>query len=268
MKHSAEVPTRECAPNDRVEDFGAIKKTELELCIINDTLSIQVSATILCLSNPIEVEKETYIIPSDYICKQMKDLLNDNLFADITIKCGNEEFKVHKAMLASQSPVFKRMFQSNMKEKSSNVLEICDMEPAVVSDMLEYLYAGKPLRINELAKDLLYAANKYELPLLFTMCENELILSLTVENVAEIISLADQYQASNLEKFCLKLIQSRSVEIYKSEGWKKLVSNSSSNLLPRIWKGKQSEPLIRILQTLKRNAGFLKDTSCKVSVIS
>ena len=90
----------------------------------------------------------------------MISLLEDKLFTDMTIKCGDEEFKVHKAVLASQSPVFRKMFVSDMKEKWTSLIEISDTNSAVITDMVAYLYTGTAPNIHTLAKDLLAVADK------------------------------------------------------------------------------------------------------------
>ena len=83
----------------------------------------------------------------------------DEIFTDLTIKCGGEEFKVHKAVLASQSPVFRRMLESDMKEQKTNVIEISDVDPMVMSDLLTYLYTGVAPNMDALTNKLLEVAN-------------------------------------------------------------------------------------------------------------
>ena len=129
----------------------------------NGTLTIQIDATLLCYTDPIEVLHEEDKPPLDNITAGMRCLFQDKLLSDVTIKCGNEEFKAHKAILASQSPVFRKMFEVDMKEKQSNVVEISDIDPVVTSDLLAYLYTGTAPNMDALVKDLLNVANKYEI---------------------------------------------------------------------------------------------------------
>jgi len=46
-------------------------------------------------------------------------LFTSSEYADITIVCGDKTFKCHKIILASRSPVFKTMFDADMKEKEA-----------------------------------------------------------------------------------------------------------------------------------------------------
>lgn len=50
----------------------------------------------------------------------MEELYNKGDEADIIVKAGNKEFKVHKCILAARSPVFQAMLEHNMKEKEEN----------------------------------------------------------------------------------------------------------------------------------------------------
>ena len=49
-------------------------------------------------------------------------LFTSNEYADITIECGDKKFKCHKIILASRSPVFKTMFDADMKEKEATAV--------------------------------------------------------------------------------------------------------------------------------------------------
>ena len=106
------------------------EKYEIEECLFNNSLSIRVKGTISC--NPAAAENvNTNAVP------HLKSLFEDKVFADVTVLCGDESFDAHKAILASQSPVLRKMFEGEMKEKHSNVIEIVDLDPSVVSDLLE-----------------------------------------------------------------------------------------------------------------------------------
>ena len=94
-----------------------------------------------------------------------------------------------------------------------------------MSDLVAYLYTGTASNLQALAKDLLNAANKYELPRLFAMCEKELVLNIKVADVADMLILADLHSSRNLKKACLKFIHLNSEEVYATESWKHLKDN-------------------------------------------
>ena len=109
-----------------------------------------------------------------------------------------------------------------MKEQRTNVIEISDVDQAVISDMLAYIYTGSAPNLDTLARELLNVATKYELSGLFTICERELKLKMIVTNVIELLQLADMLDSSYLKKACLDYISFNSGAIRSSEEWKRL----------------------------------------------
>ena len=196
---------------------------DMDKFLCDGALTVQVNAILKFFMDPMEtLTLHTERLPLDNIFTGMKKLLSDGLLADLTIKCGDSEFKAHKAILASQSPVFRRMLESDMKEQRTNVIEISDVDQAVISDMLAYIYTGSAPNLDTLARELLNVANKYELSGLFTMCERELKLKINLENVIELLQLADMLDSSYLKKSCLNYISFNSGAIRSSEEWKQL----------------------------------------------
>ena len=229
IKHTAKICTTACKPiigqSELIQVPNFIVKDKWNQYLSNDTLTIQMVATIYS-NDRFETTDITCTVPPDNIREQMKDLFMQKHFADITIQCGDEVFKAHKAILAAQSPVFKSMFQVDMKEKERGTVEISDIDPAVMSDVLIFLYTGEVPNMRTLAKELLKAANKYELSRLMMMCEIDLKIDINVSNVIDKLILADLHQAKNLKKACLKFIKQNAIKVHQTEGWKTLKNNS------------------------------------------
>lgn len=92
------------------------------------------------------------------------------------------------------------MFYHDMKEREKNRVEVTDIEPDVMADMLRFIYTGKAPNLETMAAELLAAADKYSLDRLKVMCEEALCNSLTVENVSEVLILADLHSAEQLKE--------------------------------------------------------------------
>ena len=196
--------------------------------IHNGTLTIQMDATLYC---HVEALGEPESSPKfDNIVMGMKMMFNDKLFTDLTIKCGGEEFKVHKAVLDSQSPVFRRMLESEMKEQRTNVIEITDVNPQVMSDLLAYLYTGDAPSMDALANKLLVVANKYALSQLFEICENKLKTEINDTNFIDLLIFADLHNAASLKRTCLIFICCNIPSIYNSGRWKEFKQNCEEHL--------------------------------------
>lgn len=87
-------------------------------------------------------------------------LLHSGESADVILKCNGEQFKAHKMILASRSPVFNAMFKHEMEEKHSCAVDIVDMEKDVLREILQYMYTDTVNNLEKLAPGLLVAADK------------------------------------------------------------------------------------------------------------
>ena len=61
---------------------------------------------------------------------------------------------------AARSPVFRAMFEHEMEESKFNRVEIADISREVFKEMLCFLYTGTSPNLDEMAADLLAAADK------------------------------------------------------------------------------------------------------------
>ena len=194
------------------------------------TLTLQVDATLFFLTDYLECVEtcNDVLVPADSIRKDLgRFCQDDKLFSDVTITCGGKKFRAHKVILASQSPVFKKMFEIDMKERRSGVIEVPDITPAVMSDLLAYLYTGTAPHVDTLARELLNVANKYELPRLLSICETTLVTKITVRSVLEMLILAELHESKTLKKACLGFIKCNFAHISKLDSWTYMKASAS-----------------------------------------
>ena len=96
-----------------------------------------------------------------------------------------------------------------MRENLSQEVVIKDIRPDVVREMLHFIYNGATSTetvMDEIGKDLLSAADQYQLELLKNKCEEKLCSSLEVSNSVELLVLADLHHAFKLKNMALKLV--------------------------------------------------------------
>ena len=196
----------------------------------NNTLTILITANLLCLHGSVKKDVSLSLsIPPDNIRQQLKTVFDEKTLSDVSIECGGEVFQAHRIILASHSPVFKLMLETDMKEKNEKVITITDLDKEVVSDMLTFLYTGSAPNLKVLAKELLNVANKYQLPRLMVMCMYKLKEEIETDNVIEILQLADLHGVKELKGECLEFIKSDSKAVQKTTGWEDLKGNENSN---------------------------------------
>lgn len=170
-------------------------------------------------------------VPDCSLAQDFNNLFERHKFSDVILFVGGKEFFAHKAILAARSPVFQAMFEHEMEEKRFNRVEITDMDNEVLHEMLRFIYTGKidKERLEKFDADLLAAADKvcvvvcycclltlklilciyfpqYDLERLKVLCEESLCNNLTVENSAEVLTLADMHSATQLKAYALDFI--------------------------------------------------------------
>ena len=159
---------------------------------------------------------------------QIGKLFGEKKFSDVKITCGEEVFDCHRNILSVRSPVFDAMFQSDMIENRSKNVVIKDIKPEVVKEMLHFIYNGAISTENvldEIGRDLLGAADQYQLKYLKNKCEEKLCSSLDVGNSVELLVLADLHQASRLRKMALKLVTKNMDTIVNTEVYMEIIAH-------------------------------------------
>ena len=123
------------------------------------------------------------------VFENLDDFFLSKELSDVHIECQDQKFEAHQIILSASSPVFRSMFQADMKEKKSQVVEIKDLEPAVMSEMLKFIYTRSCVATEEnenpdldLVSDLLEASDKYQMVTLKNVCQSLLSAHLSVEN--------------------------------------------------------------------------------------
>uniref|UniRef100_A0A672RUU3 Speckle-type POZ protein-like n=1 Tax=Sinocyclocheilus grahami TaxID=75366 RepID=A0A672RUU3_SINGR len=136
-------------------------------------------------------------VPDCRLADELGGLWEHSRFTDCSLCVAGQEFQAHKAILAEH---FEIAFGEHEWEKYlGNQVEINDVEAEVFKEMMFFIYTGKAPNLDKMADDLLAAADKYALERLKVMCEDALCTSLSVENAAEILILADLHSADQLK---------------------------------------------------------------------
>ena len=60
-------------------------------------------------------------------------------FSDVQLLCGDQVFDCHQFMLSARSPVFRAMFLADMAEKNEQKVDVMDIAPEVLSEMLFFI---------------------------------------------------------------------------------------------------------------------------------
>jgi len=176
-------------------------------------------------------------------------------YADITITCDEHEFECHKLILASRSPFFKTMFETNMKEKKTGKYVIKCMKAEVFEDVLKYIYTGTAPKIGLIAKELLEAAYRFQLTKLRVLCEVTLCSQIEENNCIDLLLFGELFQASTLKSAVLKFVSNHMIKLETSE-WKKKLMPTPSLLLEIIEMRKEDREQLSFSYDVWCKTGF------------
>ena len=167
----------------------------------------------------------------------MGGLLASGGGADVTLACADGELvEAHALVLSVRSPVFAALLDTGAPWASGAheaPRQPVPVPPEVTSHtlrrLLHFLYTDEltPASAEE-AQHLLNAADVYDVPRLFAICENALRDALTVDNAAITLTLADQHGATALKRATLAWIIPHTVEVMATDGWRHLVASRPS----------------------------------------
>ena len=169
-------------------------------------------------------------VPECSLASDFGSLLEEGLLSDVTLVNvkSKKKFEAHKVILSIRSPVFRRMFQHEMRENVTNCVEIEDTEDQVLHEMLTFIYTGKAPSIvsmtgsPELIQGLFSVAEKYELCRLKEMCADVMCKHLSSSNAVSTLLLADKYSSHALREACIKFIVGHASQVMATQEWEDL----------------------------------------------
>ena len=158
-------------------------------------------------------------------------LFESKLLSDVVFEVKQVRFDAHKLILSARSSVFHAMFQSDLTERQTNTVKIEGIEPAVFKEVLRVIYTDRVEQMEEMAEELLIAADRYMLDFLKSKCEAYFATKITVENCAELLVLADYHSAAELKTTVLRFFRSRAAKVAETASWQQLIQCADSHLL-------------------------------------
>jgi len=97
-----------------------------------------------------------------------------------------------------------------------NCVDIKDVEKDVMKELLQFIHTGKAPNLDKMVADLLAAADKYALERLKVMCEESLFGNLFIDNVCEVLVLADLHSAKQLKTHTLDFVNSHVTDVVET----------------------------------------------------
>jgi hypothetical protein len=165
-------------------------------CYGNQTLTVTLT---------IYVEKNYAISKCENIgCKELQttigNILDNSTFSDFKFIVKGKEFKVHRNILSTASPVFDKLFTVDMEEANNNECAVADIEPAIFEQLLRFIYKRElPENLSKVAMKLFEAAHYYEINKLKEICLKDVFELLSKSNAVKIFNWAWIYDCEELK---------------------------------------------------------------------
>jgi len=175
------------------------------------------------VSNTMAGGGATIPVTSSY-ASQMRAMVNDDEFSDVTFLVEDQPVYAHRAILAQRCDHFAAMFRSGMRESElGRTIPIPpDTSKHVFLMMLEYIYTDSVKIDVEHAIGLYIAADIYQLDRLRDMCCTVVSRNLNPENAGPLVQTADEKHCPVLRDICMMYIVEHFDLVSKTEGIKQV----------------------------------------------
>ena len=133
------------------------------------------------------------------VYKKMRD-------ADFVLVCNGESVPCHKNILSGASSVFDAMLGNKMNKEAIEGKVNVDIPAEVGKAFVEYIYTAKLDKdlLEREAISFLEMGDKYQVPGLKELAEDEMIDQLNKGNMVQLLALSDLYRAQELREAAIK----------------------------------------------------------------
>ncbi|XP_057339509.1 speckle-type POZ protein-like [Microplitis mediator] len=178
----------------------------IELTVFNDPVDI---------STNVPFNESKAFMAHDY-----EKLYESQMGSDVELIVQEKKFQAHKFVLMVRSPVFQAMLTTDMRENREKTITIKNMDSEVFKSMLEFLYTDKVNDLDNVAEQLLEAADKYQIHTLKEICAESLCTSVTIDNASRLLALAYLHNAKEMLEYISNFIVINASHVVKTEEYK------------------------------------------------
>merc|ERR1719499_2620526 len=179
----------------------------------------------IVLNDFYEFRFEPVSIPPSNLVDDLRKLINNPAFADVTFLVDNQPVYATRAHLASRSEHFRALFYGGMRESGADEqIVLPDVTHTIFLLLLEYIYTDQVGDItSDLAVHLLIAAERFLLERLKALCEDIIRKSISIDNVVQIMMTAKAHRADGLKDICMDFIITNEEKIKSTSAFRELI---------------------------------------------
>uniref|UniRef100_A0A1B0G1F7 BTB domain-containing protein n=1 Tax=Glossina morsitans morsitans TaxID=37546 RepID=A0A1B0G1F7_GLOMM len=137
---------------------------------------------------------------------------------DFSLDVDGEVIHVHKLALAIASDYFAAMFEADMKERKEGTVKLQDVDVVAVKALIDYIYSGIITLTEENVGEVLSVSDIFQIVWLKEECIQFLKNNLNRSNCFRVRKLADMHSCKDLQDVSNKYIFDNFDELIAEEG--------------------------------------------------
>ncbi|KAF7223167.1 actin-binding protein IPP [Nothobranchius furzeri] len=165
------------------------------------------------------------------ILSQMNKMRLRSDFCDVGLKVGSQVFKVHRLVLAASSPYFSALFSGGMMETDKDVVQIIGVDTEVFEILLDFIYSGTISVTVENVQELMVAADMLQLNEVVSMCGEFLKGHMDPFNCVGIFQFLEQIACLDMLEFTENYIHVHFLEVCVTDEFRELTKDQLVRLL-------------------------------------
>ena len=142
----------------------------------------------------------------DHVLKGLDQLRNEVLLCDVHLVAEGAKFPAHRVVLAAASPYFQAMFTGGFKENQMNEITLNDTSSEGLKCVLDAIYTGALSLSVENVCDIVPLANQLQLNEIAEHCETFLTENVSTHNCLSFLSVAEKYDLEKAVDQCNKIV--------------------------------------------------------------
>ncbi|KAI6217502.1 BTB domain-containing protein [Aphelenchoides fujianensis] len=150
---------------------------------------------------------------------------------DVRIECQGRFFRAHRVVLSAAIPFFASMFNSELREQHSPDVQIKDIQPETLEQIINLVYTGR-IRIDvDNVEEVMKAADFLQFHLLNQRCSEMLRAAMSAENVLGIRRFAAMHNSAPTSGAADRFIRKHFVEIAQTKEFVQLLPDELEEIL-------------------------------------
>ena len=199
-------------------------------------------------------EEESESFSRTVLCK-VHALRCHRKLCDVVLRAGDREIPTHRAILSACSSYFLAMFTHELLESEQEKVEIKDMDPDILSSLVDFTYTGHITVTVDNVQEVLSAASLLQISQVQNLCCNFLKKQLDASNCLGIKSFAEANGCSQLSDIINTFARQHFQEVavgseFLNNNWESiaaLISSSDLNVK------REEEVYMSVLQWVKQS---------------